>query len=81
LLTPLLSVTDDIYFILMDSDGLKTDLKREKNPHAVAMGHLGGIARSKRLTKERMREISLHAISVRWQNKRDNEELRITYSD
>ena len=42
----------------------------EKNPAAVALGRLGGLkggkARAKKLTPERKKEISEHALKVRW---------------
>jgi len=43
---------------------------RRKNPMAVALGKLGaskgGIARAKKLTPERRREIAREAIAARW---------------
>ncbi len=42
----------------------------EKNPHAVALGRLGGLkggkARAKKLTAERRKEIADKAIKARW---------------
>jgi hypothetical protein len=40
--------------------------KREKNPHAVALGQLGAKARLRKLTPERRREIAKKAIQARW---------------
>jgi hypothetical protein len=44
-----------------------------KNPHAVALGRLGGAkggpARAKKLTPEQRREIARKAAQARWQNK------------
>jgi hypothetical protein len=41
-----------------------------KNPHAVALGRLGGVkggpARAEALTPQRRREIARHAILTRW---------------
>lgn len=48
--------------------GLLTEV--EKNPHAVALGRLGGLkggkARAKKLTAERRKEIADKAIKARW---------------
>jgi hypothetical protein len=42
----------------------------DKNPHAVALGRLGGqkggIARAKKLTAEQRREIARKAAAARW---------------
>ena len=42
----------------------------EKNPAAVALGHLGGLkggpARAKKLSKKRRSEIAKKAASIRW---------------
>jgi hypothetical protein len=40
--------------------------KRDKNPHAVALGRIGGKARLQKLTPEKRREISQKAIKTRW---------------
>ncbi len=45
----------------------------EKNPHAVALGRLGGLkggpARSKKLTKKQRSEIARKAATKRWSKK------------
>jgi hypothetical protein len=45
-----------------------------KNPHAVALGRLGGLkggpARAGALTPQRRREIALQAIQTRWRRSR-----------
>ena len=45
-----------------------------KNPHAVALGRLGGLkggnARKAALTPERRKEIARKAVLKRWQNKK-----------
>lgn len=45
----------------------------EKNPHAVALGRLGGQkggkARAEKLTPERRREIAIKAAQKRWETK------------
>ena len=45
-----------------------------KNPHAVALGRLGGLkggnARKKALTPERRKEIAKKAIAARWNKKK-----------
>jgi hypothetical protein len=42
----------------------------DKNPHAVALGRLGGLkggkARSEKLTKKRKRDIAKKAANARW---------------
>jgi hypothetical protein len=46
---------------------------KEKNPHAVFLGRLGGLkggkARAERLTEERRKEIAQKAASARWGKK------------
>ena len=52
--------------------------KRSKNPHAVALGRLGGIAAAgagarainAKLTPEERREKAQHAARARWKKKR-----------
>ena len=45
-----------------------------KNPHAVALGRLGGLkggkARAKKLTKEQRKEIARKAAKARWAKER-----------
>lgn len=49
-------------------------MAKKKNPHAVALGKLGGAKGGKRraanLSPERRREIAQKAISTRWAKKR-----------
>jgi hypothetical protein len=40
--------------------------KKDKNPHAVQLGQLGGKARVKKLTSEKRQEIARNAARVRW---------------
>jgi hypothetical protein len=40
--------------------------KKEKNPHAVALGQKGGKARLQKLTPERRSEIARKAVLARW---------------
>jgi hypothetical protein len=40
--------------------------KKDKNPHAVALGQLGAKARFEKLTPEKRREIAKKAIRARW---------------
>ena len=40
--------------------------KKQKNPHAVALGQLGAKARLVKLTPEHRREIAKKAINARW---------------
>ena len=46
---------------------------KDKNPHAVALGRLGGLkggkARAKALTPEKRKEISKNALDTRWKKK------------
>jgi len=44
--------------------------KKDKNPHAVALGQLGARARSQKLTPEKRREIAQKAIRARWAKER-----------
>ena len=48
--------------------------QKEKNPHAVALGRLGGEkggkARAKKLTPQRRREIAKRAAEPRWRKKK-----------
>ena len=50
------------------------DDQPEKNPHAVALGKLGGAkggtARAKKLSKKRRLEIAKKAASARWHKKK-----------
>jgi hypothetical protein len=49
------------------------ELVEGKNPHAVALGRLGGLkggkARAAKLTQEQRKEIAKKAAKVRWQKK------------
>lgn len=45
-------------------------MKKKKNPSAVALGKLGGAARSKALTPARRREIARQAVAARWARKK-----------
>jgi hypothetical protein len=47
--------------------------KKEKNPHSVALGSLGGKARAAKLSPERRREIARKAIRARWDRKKRKE--------
>jgi len=40
--------------------------KKEKNPHAVALGRKGGKARLQKLTAEQRSEIARKAVLARW---------------
>jgi hypothetical protein len=44
--------------------------KKEKNPHAVELGHLGGKARVKKMTSEKRQEIARNAARARWAKER-----------
>jgi hypothetical protein len=49
----------------------------EKNPHAVALGRLGGLrggkARAAKLTAEQRREIARKAAEARWKKREDKD--------
>lgn len=40
--------------------------KKQKDPHAVYLGQLGGKARRRKLTAEQRREIAKRAAEARW---------------
>ncbi len=40
--------------------------KQDKNPHAMALGRLGGKARLQKLSREQRRQIAKKAIEARW---------------
>ncbi|HEX4921323.1 MAG TPA: hypothetical protein VFV92_11355 [Candidatus Bathyarchaeia archaeon] len=44
--------------------------KKEKDPHAVHLGRLGGTARRQKLTAEQRHEIARKAAQVRWGKKK-----------
>ena len=44
--------------------------KKDKNPHAVYLGQLGGKARVKKITSERREEIARNAARARWAKER-----------
>jgi hypothetical protein len=46
------------------------DEKKDKNPHAVHLGQLGGKARIKKITPERRQEIARNAARARWTKER-----------
>jgi hypothetical protein len=48
--------------------------KRDKNPHAVALGRIGGKARLQKITPERRREIARKAINTRWAKAKNRSE-------
>jgi hypothetical protein len=52
---------------------LKYGQKTEKNPAAVALGHLGGLkggkARAEKLSPKKRREIAQKAAQTRWSNR------------
>jgi len=53
---------------------------KEKNPHAVALGRLGGlkggIARKTKLSKTKRSAIALKAVNARWRKYRQSEKGR-----
>jgi len=51
--------------------------KKEKNPHAVQLGQLGGKARTQRLTPEERREIARKAARARWMKAKRKKEPQL----
>jgi len=53
-------------------------MKKKKNPHAVALGKMGGSKggkmRAARLSPERRREIARKAVSTRWAKQKNREQ-------
>ena len=48
--------------------------KKEKDPHAVHLGQLGGQARRRKLTPDQRREIARKAARARWSKLKKAEE-------
>jgi hypothetical protein len=48
----------------------KAMANEQKNPHAAAMGRLGGPARAKALSPARRRQIAIQAARARWGNRK-----------
>lgn len=48
--------------------------KKQKDPHAVYLGKLGGKARIEKLTAEQRREIARKAAQARWAKRKKTEE-------
>jgi hypothetical protein len=44
--------------------------KKAKNPHAVALGRMGGKARLQKMSAEQRKEIAQKAIKSRWDKKK-----------
>jgi len=57
-----------------EDENIQFQLEAEKNPHAVALGRLGGLkggkARAEKLTKEQRVKIAQKAAKVRWNKKK-----------
>jgi len=49
--------------------------KKDKNPHAVALGKLGAKARSEKLTPEQRRSIAQKAIRARWAKEKKKQQF------
>jgi hypothetical protein len=47
--------------------------KKDKDPHAVYLGQLGGNARKRKLTREQRKEIARKAAHARWAKKKLSE--------
>jgi hypothetical protein len=47
--------------------------KREKDPHAVHLGQLGGNARKRKLSAARRREIARKAAEARWKRAKESD--------
>jgi hypothetical protein len=48
--------------------------RREKDPHAVALGKKGGKARIQKITAERRSEIARNAVLARWAKYRKDQQ-------
>jgi hypothetical protein len=63
---------------MISEDHPSKQLTRQKNPAAVALGHLGGLkggkARAERLSPKRRSEIASLAAKSRWKKGRNGEE-------
>jgi len=46
---------------------------KDKDPHAVHLGHLGGNARKRKLTSEQRRDIARKAAQARWGSRKPKE--------
>lgn len=57
-------------------DEPRAEPQSDKNPHAAALGRLGGLkggkARAAKMTPERRREIAKRAAQARWQREADH---------
>ena len=57
-----------------ESEETEPELVEGKNPHAVALGRLGGLrggkARFEKLTPEQRKEIARKAAQIRWRNRK-----------
>ena len=60
-------------FIVGQATAEPEEPQKEKNPHAVALGRMGGLkggkARAERLTPEQRQEIAKKAAQTRWSKK------------
>ena len=67
------SKAKDVNVLAASIVGLATEVPREKNPAAVALGRLGGLkggkARAEKLSSERRKEIAKKAAKKRWEKK------------
>jgi hypothetical protein len=48
-------------------------MAKKKDPAAVKLGRKGGLARAKKLTKERQSEIGRNAVMARWARRNGGE--------
>ena len=57
----------------LEPEQIEPQVTKDKNPHAVALGRLGGLkggkARTEKLTPEQRKEIAQKAAKARWQKK------------
>jgi hypothetical protein len=57
-------------FIVREATNTAEGVENEKNPHAVALGRLGGLkggkVRAERLTEDQRQDIARRAAQVRW---------------
>ena len=67
--------TNEVAFMVARAATEASAAEASKNPHAVALGRLGGLrggrARAEKLTPKRRADIAMKAAAARWEKKRD----------
>ncbi len=57
--------------------GMLSAAMKDKLPEAVRLGHRGGLARAKKLSKKRQSEIGRKAARARWKKAKKRSRLRL----